>query len=198
MEVWVTSLLAGLGTFLSQGGQVLWLILGLSLVLWLMLFGCRRKLSAAEDAWRIATATPTIAWMQTTVKGRARLMESALIRVEQTVAADLHWAKVLVAIMPLLGLLGTVAGMIECFETLSAQAQNDHQTLTGGISAALLTTLAGLVCALPGLVAVHRIERRASHLVDQVRARLRRFMRPGRCALPGLKSQTNKDTQNEI
>ena len=125
-------------------------------------------------------------------------MESALIRVEHTVAADLHWAKVLVAIMPLLGLLGTVAGMIECFETLSAQAQNDHQTLTGGISAALLTTLAGLVCALPGLVAVHRIERRASHLVDQVRARLRRFMRPGRCTLPGLKSQTNEDIQNEI
>ena len=194
MEAWVTSLIARLGAFLSQGGQVLWLILGLSLVLWLILFGCRRKLVAAEASWRIATATPTIAWMQTTSKGRARLIAGALIRVEQTVSADLHWAKVLVGILPLLGLLGTVAGMIESFETLSAQGQNDQQTLTGGISAALLTTLAGLVCALPGLVAVHRIEQRSMHLVDQVRARLRRFMRPGHCCLPGLHKQVEKET----
>ena len=53
--------------------------------------------------------------------------------------------------------------------------------LTGGISAALLTTLAGLVTALPGVFAVHRLERRTDRLADKVRARLRRFMRPSCC-----------------
>ena len=80
-----------------------------------------------------------------------------------------------------IGLLGTVTGMIESFETLSAAGGSDPGGLTGGISAALLTTLAGLVTALPGVFAVHRLERRTDRLADKVRARLRRFMRPSCC-----------------
>ena len=71
--------------------------------------------------------------------------------------------------------------MIESFETLSAAGGSDPGGLTGGISAALLTTLAGLVTALPGVFAVHRLERRTDRLADNVRARLRRFMRPSCC-----------------
>ena len=102
-------------------------------------------------------------------------------RVGPTAAAEAAWARVIVALLPLLGLLGTVTGMIESFETLSAAGGSDPGGLTGGISAALLTTLAGLVTALPGVFAVHRLERRTDRLADKVRARLRRFMRPSCC-----------------
>lgn len=88
------------------------------------------------------------------------MMQAALVRVRRTAAAEAAWARVIVALLPLLGLLGTVTGMIESFETLSAAGGSDPGGLTGGISAALLTTLAGLVTALPGVFAVHRLERR--------------------------------------
>jgi biopolymer transport protein ExbB len=109
------------------------------------------------------------------------MMQAALVRVRRTAAAEAAWARVIVALLPLLGLLGTVTGMIESFETLSAAGGSDPGGLTGGISAALLTTLAGLVTALPGVFAVHRLERRTDRLADKVRARLRRFMRPSCC-----------------
>lgn len=56
------------------------------------------------------------------------------------------------AITPLLGLLGTVFGMIEVFTVISAQGTGDTQLLAGGISQALITTAAGLAVAIPSLL----------------------------------------------
>src|SRR5690554_4558241 len=53
------------------------------------------------------------------------------------------------SIAPLLGLLGTVIGIVGAFETLSAGATPDHKTLAANISLALVTTLLGLVVAIP-------------------------------------------------
>ncbi len=58
-------------------------------------------------------------------------------------------------ITPLLGLLGTVMGMISVFATISSTGVGDAQALAGGISQALITTAAGLCVAIPSLVA-HR------------------------------------------
>ena len=56
------------------------------------------------------------------------------------------------AISPLLGLLGTVFGMIEVFTELSQQGAGEVQGLAGGISKALITTAAGLTIAIPSLL----------------------------------------------
>lgn len=53
------------------------------------------------------------------------------------------------SISPLLGLLGTVLGIVGAFETLSAGATPDHKALAGNISLALVTTLLGLIVAIP-------------------------------------------------
>lgn len=166
-----------LSLLMDRGGHVLWAILVLSTVLWMILLTGARRLKDAEKAWTAATAAPALEWATATAASRRRMMQAALVRVRRTAAAEAAWARVIVALLPLLGLLGTVTGMIESFETLSA----DPGGLTGGISAALLTTLAGLVTALPGVFAVHRLERRTDRLADKVRARLRRFMRPSCC-----------------
>ena len=150
-----------LSLLMDRGGHVLWAILVLSTVLWMILLTGARRLKDAEKAWTAATAAPALEWATATAASRRRMMQAALV--------------------PLLGLLGTVTGMIESFETLSAAGGSDPGGLTGGISAALLTTLAGLVTALPGVFAVHRLERRTDRLADKVRARLRRFMRPSCC-----------------
>lgn len=170
-----------LSLLMDRGGHVLWAILVLSTVLWMILLTGARRLKDAEKAWTAATAAPALEWATATAASRRRMMQAALVRVRRTAAAEAAWARVIVALLPLLGLLGTVTGMIESFETLSAAGGSDPGGLTGGISAALLTTLAGLVTALPGVFAVHRFERRTDRLADKVRARLRRFMRPSCC-----------------
>lgn len=59
------------------------------------------------------------------------------------------------AVSPLLGLLGTVVGMIRVFTEITTQGTGNANALAGGISEALLTTAAGLVVAIPALV-MHR------------------------------------------
>jgi len=71
-------------------------------------------------------------------------------------------------IMPMLGLLGTVAGMIHVFEAISAYGTSDAQALAAGISEALLTTETGLVLAIPILflytVLTNQIDTIAKHM----------------------------------
>jgi biopolymer transport protein ExbB len=66
-------------------------------------------------------------------------------------------------ISPLLGLLGTVTGMIKVFRVISVQGVGQAGALAGGISEALITTATGLAIAVPALVAynyfVHKVER---------------------------------------
>ena len=62
------------------------------------------------------------------------------------------------AIAPLLGLLGTVIGMIKVFAVITAQGVGEPRVLAGGISEALITTAAGLTVAIPSLL-FHRVLR---------------------------------------
>lgn len=59
------------------------------------------------------------------------------------------WVKIISVIAPLLGLLGTVTGMIDVFETMSLFGTGDPKLMAGGISQALVTTVLGLVAAIP-------------------------------------------------
>lgn len=69
------------------------------------------------------------------------------------------------AIAPLLGLLGTVVGMIKVFTELMLQGTGNTQALAGGISQALITTAAGLVVAIPAMMAHRYFQRRVDTLV---------------------------------
>jgi len=72
-------------------------------------------------------------------------------------------------ISPLLGLLGTVTGMVTCFQTIQAKAVSFHPVspgdLAGGIWEALLTTVAGLVVAIPTFVAYNYLVSRINHFI---------------------------------
>jgi len=57
--------------------------------------------------------------------------------------------KIIAVVAPLLGLLGTVTGMIQTFQAITLYGAGDPQTMAGGISQALVTTVLGLVVAIP-------------------------------------------------
>lgn len=69
------------------------------------------------------------------------------------------------AVSPLLGLLGTVTGMIRTFSALTSGGAGDPAALAGGISEALITTAAGLMVAVPALVGYRYLRGRVDSLV---------------------------------
>lgn len=81
------------------------------------------------------------------------------------------------AIAPLLGLLGTVLGMIEVFDVVSRQGAGQAQSLSGGISEALITTATGLAIGIPSLVAYNWLVGRAETLVLDLEAHTNRLMK---------------------
>lgn len=81
--------------------------------------------------------------------------------------------EVISVIAPLLGLLGTVFGMISAFQALeSAGSQVDPSILSGGIWEALLTTAAGLTVAIPALIAYHWADRKIERCREKMLDRL--------------------------
>jgi biopolymer transport protein ExbB len=99
---------------------------------------------------------------------RETAMESALLAEAPRIERSLSLLGALAAVAPLLGLLGTVSGMIATFNTISAAGTSDPQLLSGGISEALITTELGLMVAIPMLL-VHAwllrwVERREAML----------------------------------
>ncbi|MBD3222489.1 MotA/TolQ/ExbB proton channel family protein [bacterium] len=104
--------------------------------------------------------------------GRARLDREILAKESHRLSLLLesrHAAiGVLAAVAPLLGLLGTVIGMIETFQVISDFGTGNARALAGGISVALVTTQTGLLVAIPGLLVGNRLRNRA----EQLRVRL--------------------------
>mgnify|MGYP003117247222 FL=1 len=69
------------------------------------------------------------------------------------------------AVAPLMGLLGTVIGMIKVFAEIMAQGTGQANLLAGGISEALITTADGLVIAIPALICHRMLQRRVDEIV---------------------------------
>ncbi len=98
--------------------------------------------------------------------------------VEETAAQVIHSLERFVGVLgtvtsiaPLLGLLGTVLGMIEAFSAIMAHGSGNAALLAGGISKALITTAAGLIVAIPALVCHRFFERRIDSLVVEMQER---------------------------
>ncbi|MEZ8879849.1 MotA/TolQ/ExbB proton channel family protein [Vibrio lentus] len=81
-----------------------------------------------------------------------RLLE-AVVDEQTHLEKGLSMLKLLAALAPMLGLLGTVTGMIETFQVITQFGNGDPKVMAGGISMALVTTVLGLVAAMPLLLA---------------------------------------------
>ena len=81
---------------------------------------------------------------------------------------DLVVLGALTAVAPLLGLLGTVMGMIETFDAVSVMGGGTGSRVASGISRALITTQFGLIVALPGVFGVSRLQRLLRHVEVRV------------------------------
>jgi len=92
--------------------------------------------------------------------GLTEAMLKELPRLERYLTA----LKVMAAVAPLLGLLGTVTGMINTFQVITVHGTGDPRLMAGGISEALITTQLGLAVAIPVLVAASLLSRKAQRI----------------------------------
>jgi len=196
----MTDLQAEILEMLARGGWVAYVLVGISLLLWIVAvlrsFALRRGFRGAL-ADLVTRCTGPGACAPTHDDPHAgvvvRIVHHAALTLRQADACnhDLdRWATherdrtesfaallhALVAAAPLLGLLGTVSGMIETFASMHGAAGHatDH-TVAGGISVALITTQLGLVIGIPGLV--------VARLLDRLAAARRRELQAARALL---------------
>ena len=130
----------------------------------------RRKDSQSLQQILSESKNPIARVIQTAANTISQNMDHALAREEVVRVATLELAntrsylriiEVIAALSPLLGLFGTVLGMIEAFARLeSAGTAVDPAVLSGGIWEALLTTAAGLAVAIPAIMALNWLEHR--------------------------------------
>ncbi|MGQ0618884.1 MAG: MotA/TolQ/ExbB proton channel family protein [Panacagrimonas sp.] len=93
---------------------------------------------------------------------RSRKIREAMIsRLNAEMNANMPMLRVLVPMSPLLGLLGTIVGMLEVFDSMAARGSTDARTLASGVSQAMVCTMAGLMVSITGLFPVYYFKSRA-------------------------------------
>lgn len=158
--------------FVDQGGPVLWVIFAACSLLWLLIL---------ERIWYLRVAWPrrsraVIAQWNARADCRSwrarKIREATVSEVNMQLHFLLPLIKVLVALCPLLGLLGTVVGMIGVFEVIAVRGNDDAQAMARGVYRATIPTMAGLVVALTGIYFTVRLrqvaDRETSRLMDRL------------------------------
>jgi biopolymer transport protein ExbB len=155
--------------FMNKGGDVLWLIAALLFVMWMLIFervwylkfGWKSDVAAVISKWEGRKERKS--WEAQQI--RLMLISQARMRINQYLPV----IKTLVALCPLLGLLGTVTGMIEVFNIMAVTGGGDAKSMAGGVQQATIPTMAGMVAALSGVFAntyVTRIAQRESEFLQ--------------------------------
>lgn len=130
-------------------------------------FGHRAKVAAKKnDKETLQTLTDAsfgsqaqllkICWQEPSTKLREDVLFGALQRNRMTLEKWLATITIIAAVSPLLGLLGTVSGMIETFKLMTIFGSGDADAVSSGISEALVTTELGLIVAIPAVL-VHAL-----------------------------------------
>ena len=147
--------------FLETGGDVLLVIGFVTLAMWTLL------LERFWYFWRVQPGQARRAhedWNARSDRSswRAQQIRRLLIsEVHIDLGTGLQMIRTLVALCPLLGLLGTVTGMIEVFDVMATAGSGNARAMAGGVSKATIPTMAGMVAALSGLLLSAQIERYA-------------------------------------
>ena len=102
------------------------------------------------------------------VEAFERECDEVLLAVNGNLSFGVNWIKFLAAVAPLLGLLGTVIGMIETFQAITVFGTGDPKQMAGGISQALVTTMLGLIFAAPLLAMYTLLSEKVSGILQEI------------------------------
>ncbi len=173
---------------MSSGGPIMWVIffvacIAMTLVLWEALRGQTLIKNARHDYHRLrasddylpienGSVSPIAQLLATThwpeVRSRedmAKEFNIHLAEITPKMEGSLATIAILASLLPMLGLLGTVTGMINVFEVIALHGSGKPDEMADGISQALLTTASGLIIAIPVIFLHHLLSRRIDILM---------------------------------
>ena len=152
--------------FLDTGGQVLLVIGILIFAMWLLILerfmyffhGYGKYKKSVRTQWQ--NRSERNSW------NAEQIRQAMISRAGMKLNANLALINVMVALCPLLGLLGTVTGMIEVFDVMAITGTGSARSMASGVSKATIPTMAGMVGALSGVFASTFLQRRAKREVE--------------------------------
>lgn len=152
--------------FLDTGGQVLLVIGVLIFAMWLLILerfiyffkGFRSYKQNVKAQWK--NRAERNSW------NAEQIRQAMISRASMRLDTNLALINVMVALCPLLGLLGTVTGMIEVFDVMAITGSGSARSMASGVSKATIPTMAGMVGALSGVFASTYLQRKAKREVE--------------------------------
>ncbi len=152
--------------FMEMGGPVLNFIALTIFVMWMLIIervlffrgGLRQLTADVQRTWESRPERKS--WNAHSIRDRL------ISRVSMAANESLSMIKTLVALCPLLGLLGTVTGMISVFSVMATAGSGNVRAMAAGVSQATIPTMAGMVGALSGVLMVTILTRRAEREVE--------------------------------
>ena len=162
----IESAIIALRSFFETGGPVLYAILLATIIMWTFIIErfwfysavLPKQMRAVQEKWH--ARSDTTSWDAQAI--RALMVSEVSIDARRF----LPIIKTIMALLPLLGLFGTVYGMIAVFEIMAFHGTGNARLMAGGVSQATIPTMAGLVAALSGLYVTVLLEQRATRSVE--------------------------------
>lgn len=154
--------------FIAAGGDVLYVVAIALFLMWILM---------VERYWFLTSSFPTLqkgivanweAREDTKSWYAHKIRDTWISQASDKLSERMLLIKTLVAICPLIGLLGTVTGMIGVFETMATQGTGNPRLMAAGISMATIPTMAGMVAALSGVFFSSRLEARVKLLKEKL------------------------------
>jgi biopolymer transport protein ExbB len=155
-------LVRGIVSLYNDGGTFVLFIFSGGVLMWALIL---------ERYWYFSRILPKqIRAMQAQWQARkdrtswcARQIRQAMIsRLNGSMTSGFPVMQVLVPMSPLLGLIGTVSGMLEVFDSMALRGNADARSMASGVSAAMICTMTGLAVSITGLYPVHYFRTRAT------------------------------------
>lgn len=159
--------------FIDLGGNVLFGIMLVTFLMWTLIVerylylrtGYRSAVRRVLDEWH--RREDRSSWYAHQI--RRELVSRMTLELDRGIPL----IKTLVALCPLLGLLGTVTGMIEVFQVMADAGSGNPRAMASGVSKATIPTMAGMVAAISGLIFSVQLDRRAKSEAEWVADELR-------------------------
>ena len=149
--IWFYAALGSIRDFMELGGDVLWAIMFVSFMMWTLILERLwyfyrvhpgKKQHIVED-WECRADTQS--WYA------RRIRDGLISETAQSLKRNIGLIKALIMVCPLLGLMGTVTGMIAVFDVMTYSGGGNARAMAGGVSMATIPTMAGMVAALSGV-----------------------------------------------
>ena len=144
--------------FIATGGDVLYFVALALFMMWVLMMERYVFLGKQYPAMRDEIIARWNAREDTTSWYAHRIRETWISETNESLERNMITIRTLVAMCPLIGLLGTVTGMIGVFEVMAQQGTGNPRLMASGISMATIPTMAGMVAALSGVFFSSRLD----------------------------------------